>query len=197
MSPQIKSSKSTLSKAAGRRGGRQEKKGTLVVPSNSGTPGGLRAVGEATGWPDPALGLSPISSAGSLKAGVGFFRPACDRHNTDPGSARRLGKRIPIASPGGRGVQSHSGLSVGGQGTVPLGKLILMAIMEPSWQGESGEGRVAPQSTATEAELGVREDRVEGGLAHFFGWSERAQSCGCPLLLPAFLLRPVNMSTCV
>lgn len=39
----------------------------------------------------------------------------------------------------------------------------------------------------------VREDRVEGRLARFFGWSERAQSRGYPLLLPASLLRPVNM----
>ena len=39
----------------------------------------------------------------------------------------------------------------------------------------------------------MREDRVEGRLAHFFGWSERAQSCGYPLLLPASLLWPVNM----
>lgn len=39
----------------------------------------------------------------------------------------------------------------------------------------------------------MREDGVEGRLAHFFGWSERAQSCGCPLLLPSSLLRPVNV----
>lgn len=32
-----------------------------------------------------------------------------------------------------------------------------------------------------------------GRQAHFFGWSERAQSCGCPFLLPASLLRPVNV----
>lgn len=39
----------------------------------------------------------------------------------------------------------------------------------------------------------MRENRVEGRLARFFGWSERAQSRGYPLLLPASLLRPINM----
>lgn len=87
-------------------------------------------------------------------------------------------------------VPSPTKIRCGRWGTVPLGKLILMANMEPSWQGSlRREGRNGRWSRRGESEGG----RVEGRLAHFFGWRERAQPGGCPLLLPASLLRPVNM----
>lgn len=81
-------------------------------------------------------------------------------------------------------------------GTVPSGKLILMENMEPSWQGESEEGGQPHRQQKWEAELGGggREAGVEGRLAHFFGWSERAQSCGCPRSSPPPSCGP---STCV
>lgn len=85
------------------------------------------------------------------------------------------------------------GLCVGRWGTVPLGKLILMANIKPSWQWESEEGGQPHHQLKWEVELEGGEGeggRVEGRQAHFFGWSERAKSCGCPLLLPASLLRP-------
>lgn len=71
-----------------------------------------------------------------------------------------------------------------------------MANMEPSWQGSlrrEGSPTIDRNGRRSQEEGRVREDGVEGRLAHFFGWSERAQSGGCPLLLPASLLRPVNM----
>lgn len=91
-------------------------------------------------------------------------------------------------------VPSPTKVCCGRWGAVPLGKLILMANMEPSWQGKSEEGgqpHHQQDGRWSQKEGRVREDGVEGRLAHFFGWSERAQSCGCPLLLPASLLRPV------
>lgn len=63
---------------------------------------------------------------------------------------------------------------VGRWGTVPLGKLILMANMEPSWQGESEEGGQPHHQQKWEVELEGREGEGGwgGGQAGPFLWLE-------------------------
>lgn len=193
-SPQIKSSKSTLSKAAGRTGGGRRGEGTPVVPSNPVAPGVPRGAAgqgrspqESAPHTGPATqelqgpqaranleGRSPISPAGSLRGRVRALltQPVADAELTwgqqggwgeDPDCFLRgtqcLVPQRPVC---GRG------------STVPLGKLILMANTEPSWQGESEEAGQPHHQQRWEVELegGEGEGGWGGGQAGPFLWLE-------------------------
>ena len=56
--------------------------------------------------------------------------------------------------------------------TVPMGKLILMANTEPSWQGESEEGGQPHHQQKWEAELEGGQGGRGGGQAGPFLWLE-------------------------
>lgn len=100
-------------------------------PSYSG------AVGAAGGRVEER---SPISPAGSLR-GRGralLTQPVADTVLT--WVSKEAEQRTPTASSAGTRCLAPQKPVVGRWSTVPLGKLILMANMEPSWQGESEEG---------------------------------------------------------
>lgn len=116
---------------------------------------------------------SPISPAGSLR-GRGralLTQPVADTVLTRV--SKEAEQRTPTASSGGTRCQTPQKPVVGRWSTVPLGKLILMANMEPSWQGESEEGGQPPIKQKWEVELGGEgEEGRGGGQAGPFLWLE-------------------------